>query len=109
MCMCYFESLCFCPCVLCSLMRITNVYKSAVKSIHGDLVQKLRMLFLNNRPQFVRVPTQVISKHSICPSETEVKSDLIVKHQHDLCLSKLQKICAIYNGWMMKITFVKQR
>lgn len=63
-------------------MRITSVNKSAVKNKHGDLVQKLRFPLPNNRPQFVRVPAQVVPKHSRRPSETVVKSDPFVKHQH---------------------------
>ena len=66
---------------MCSLMRITSVYKSAVKNKHGDLVQKLRFPRLNNRPQFVCVPARVVSKHSSHPSETVVKSKPFVKHQ----------------------------
>lgn len=67
---------------VCSLMRITSVYQSAIQNKHDDLVQKLRFPLLNNRPQFVRVPTQVAPKHSRRPSETVEKSDQFVKHKH---------------------------
>lgn len=77
LCVCTYVGVC-----VCSLMRITSVYKSSVQNKHDDFVHKLRFPFLNNRPQFVCVPTQIVSKHSRRSSETVVKSDPFVKHQH---------------------------
>ena len=76
---CCFLNVCECVSVR-ALGRITSVYKSAVESKHGDLMQKLC---------FVRVPARVVSKHSRRPSATVVKSDPLVKHQYDPLFAKI--------------------